>query len=197
MRTPPPGPEWVHVSQLRDVVRVLSPPILPPPSPASRSLVPSGAHLDAGPRSADTASTRSQPISPIPGPEPLAPLTGPDPMGAVLEPGSDSNRRPPITRRMLGVDLDGSRRIQTDRLDDHRDDQGASDAESDAKASNSPVGPAQGLLHSGGSMLSRVDQDGRMLDRSHTRGLSGTSRRSTPGVDRRSAAKRSPSPTPR
>ena len=50
----------------------------------------------------------------------------------------------PITRRMLGVDLDGSRRIepahvgwpvgldgsrriQTDRVDDHRDDQGASD----------------------------------------------------------------------
>jgi hypothetical protein len=32
---------------------------------------------------------------------------------------------------MLGVDLDGSRRIQKDRLDDHRDDQGASDRESD------------------------------------------------------------------
>jgi hypothetical protein len=44
-----------------------------------------------------------------------------------------------------------------------------------------------------GSMLSRVDQDGRIPDRSHTRGLSGTSRRSTPGLDRRSAAKRSPS----
>jgi hypothetical protein len=55
---------------------------------------------------------------------------------------------PLTTRRMLGVDLDGfrriqaaqvgwlvgpdgSRRIQTDRLDDHRDDQGASDGESD------------------------------------------------------------------
>jgi hypothetical protein len=53
---------------------------------------------------------------------------------------------------MIGVDLDGSRRIepahvgwsvgsdgsrrmQTDRLDDHRDDQGASDKESDDKAS--------------------------------------------------------------
>jgi hypothetical protein len=58
----------------------------------------------------------------------------------------------PITRRMLGVDLvgsrriepahvgwpvgpDGSRRIQKDRLDDHRDDQGASDRKSDAKVS--------------------------------------------------------------
>ena len=58
----------------------------------------------------------------------------------------------PITRRMLGVDpvgsrrisaahvecrvgLDGSRRIQKDRLDDQTDDQGASDKESDAKAS--------------------------------------------------------------
>jgi hypothetical protein len=54
---------------------------------------------------------------------------------------------------MLGVDLDGSRRIwpahvgcafgpdgshrmQKDRLDDHRDDQGASDGKSDARASN-------------------------------------------------------------
>jgi hypothetical protein len=53
---------------------------------------------------------------------------------------------------MLGVDLvgsrriwpahvgylvgpDGSRRIQTDRLDDQMDDQGASDRTSDAKAS--------------------------------------------------------------
>jgi hypothetical protein len=53
---------------------------------------------------------------------------------------------------MLGVDLvgssriwpahvdrivgpDGSRRMQKDRLDDHLDDQGASDTESDAKAS--------------------------------------------------------------
>jgi hypothetical protein len=46
---------------------------------------------------------------------------------------------------MLGVDLDGSRRIQTDRLDDHRDDQSASDRTSDAKASNpsirSPLSP--------------------------------------------------------
>src|SRR4029450_6622465 len=58
-----------------------------------------------------------------------------------------------ITSRMLGVDLDGSRRIrpahvgwpvgpdgsrriQTDRLDDHRDDQSASDEESDGKVSN-------------------------------------------------------------
>ena len=58
----------------------------------------------------------------------------------------------PITSRMLRVDLDGSRRIepahvgcvvgpdgsrriQKDRLDDHMDDQGASDTESDAKAS--------------------------------------------------------------
>jgi hypothetical protein len=55
---------------------------------------------------------------------------------------------------MLGVDLDGtrriwpahvacvvgpdaSRRIQKDRLDDHRDDQGASDKQSDGKASRS------------------------------------------------------------
>jgi len=30
------------------------------------------------------------------------------------------------------VGLDGSRRIQKDRLDDHRDDQGPSDTESDA-----------------------------------------------------------------
>jgi hypothetical protein len=54
---------------------------------------------------------------------------------------------------MLGVDLDGSRRIepahvgwpvgpdgsrriQTDRLDDQMDNQGASDTESDGKASN-------------------------------------------------------------
>jgi hypothetical protein len=37
---------------------------------------------------------------------------------------------------MLGVDLDGSRRIQTDRLDDHRDDQGAADGKSDGKASS-------------------------------------------------------------
>jgi hypothetical protein len=33
------------------------------------------------------------------------------------------------------VDPDGSRPIQTDRLDDHRDDQSASDTRSDAKAS--------------------------------------------------------------
>jgi hypothetical protein len=39
---------------------------------------------------------------------------------------------------MLDVDLDGTRRIQTDRLDDHLDDQGASDRESDAKASGAP-----------------------------------------------------------
>jgi hypothetical protein len=37
---------------------------------------------------------------------------------------------------MLGVDLDGSRRIQKDRLDDHRDDPGTSDTKSDGKASN-------------------------------------------------------------
>jgi hypothetical protein len=58
----------------------------------------------------------------------------------------------PITSRMLRVDLDGSRRIepahvgcvvgpdgsrpiQTDRVDDQMDDQGASDTTSDAKAS--------------------------------------------------------------
>ena len=63
----------------------------------------------------------------------------------------------PITRRMLGVDLDGSRRIepahvgcpvdadgsrrlQKDRLDDHRDDQSASDKESDGKTSKEPRG---------------------------------------------------------
>jgi hypothetical protein len=34
------------------------------------------------------------------------------------------------------VGPDGSGRIQTDRLDDHRDDQSASDRKSDAKASN-------------------------------------------------------------
>jgi hypothetical protein len=33
------------------------------------------------------------------------------------------------------VGPDGSKRIQKDRLDDHWDDQGASDKESDAKAS--------------------------------------------------------------
>jgi HIRAN domain len=55
-----------------------------------------------------------------------------------------------LTSRMLGIDLDGSRRIEpahvgclvgpegsrrtpTDRVDDHRDDQGASDTRSDAK----------------------------------------------------------------
>jgi hypothetical protein len=43
----------------------------------------------------------------------------------------------------------------------------------------------------------RVGQDGRIPDRSHTRGLSGISRSNTPGLDRRSAAKRSPSATPR
>jgi Transposase IS116/IS110/IS902 family len=43
----------------------------------------------------------------------------------------------------------------------------------------------------------RVSQDGRILDRSHTRGLSGISRSNTPGLDRRSAANRSPSATPR
>jgi hypothetical protein len=66
----------------------------------------------------------------------------------------------PITRRMLGVGLDGSRRIwaayvgrlvgpdgsrriQKDRLDDHWDDQGASDTKSDGKASNSrPATPS-------------------------------------------------------
>jgi hypothetical protein len=59
-----------------------------------------------------------------------------------------------ITSRMLGVDLDGSRgiwpahvgclvgpggsrRIQKDRLDDHRDDRGAFDTRSDGKASSS------------------------------------------------------------
>ena len=41
----------------------------------------------------------------------------------------------PITSRILGVDPDGSRRIQTGRLDDHRDDQSASDRKSDGKAS--------------------------------------------------------------
>jgi hypothetical protein len=58
----------------------------------------------------------------------------------------------PTRSRMLGVGLDGSRRIepahvgslvvqtssrrmQKDRLDDHRNDQGASDSESDGKAS--------------------------------------------------------------
>jgi hypothetical protein len=62
--------------------------------------------------------------------------------------GHCSSERP-ITSRMFGVDLDGSRRIepahvgcavgpdgsrriQTDRLDDQMDDQGASDRESDA-----------------------------------------------------------------
>jgi hypothetical protein len=59
---------------------------------------------------------------------------------------------------MLGVDLvgsrriepahvacvvgpGGSRRIQKDRLDDHRDDQGASDVKSDAKASYRSANP--------------------------------------------------------
>lgn len=118
-------------------------------------------------------------------------------------------------RRMLGVGLvgarriqaahvgcfvgpDGSRRISKDRLDDQSDDQGASDAESDGKASNSQLAPPTGHTRRGsGSMLFRVDQVGRIPDRSHTRGLSGASRRSTPGLERRSAAKRSPSSTPR
>jgi hypothetical protein len=43
---------------------------------------------------------------------------------------------PSITSRMFGVDLDGSRRIWTDPLDDHRDDQGASDR--NRKASERP-----------------------------------------------------------
>jgi hypothetical protein len=59
----------------------------------------------------------------------------------------------PLTSRMFGVSLDGSRRIQAahvgcavgpdgsrriqkDRLDDHRDDQGASDRMSDGQISN-------------------------------------------------------------
>jgi hypothetical protein len=63
----------------------------------------------------------------------------------------------PITRRILRVGLvgsrrieaahlgcrvgpDGSRRIQKDRLDDHRDDQGASDNISDSKASGAGTG---------------------------------------------------------
>ena len=72
-----------------------------------------------------------------------------------------------------------------------------SDKESDAKASNSQLAQPQATRTAGRSMLSRVDQEGRIPDRSHTRGLSGTSRRSTPGLDRRSAAKRSPSSKPR
>jgi hypothetical protein len=61
-----------------------------------------------------------------------------------MKAGLGSTRHLPITRRMLGVGLDGSRpiwpahvgglvgpdgfrRMQTDRLDDHRDDQRASD----------------------------------------------------------------------
>jgi len=36
---------------------------------------------------------------------------------------------------MLRIGLDGSRRIQTDCLDDHRDDHSASDRKSDAEAS--------------------------------------------------------------
>ena len=71
------------------------------------------------------------------------------------------------------------------------------DTESDDKASNSKTAQPVATRTASGSMLSRVDQDGRIPDRSHTRGLSGTSRRSTPGLDRRSAAKRSPSSTPR
>src|SRR5215217_8073853 len=39
---------------------------------------------------------------------------------------------------MIGVALDGSRRIQTDRLDDQTDDQSASDRKSAAKASKGP-----------------------------------------------------------
>src|SRR5512132_588710 len=39
------------------------------------------------------------------------------------------------------VGPDGSRRMEKDRLDDHRDDQGASDTESDAKASGAATGP--------------------------------------------------------
>jgi hypothetical protein len=69
--------------------------------------------------------------------------------------------------------------------------------ESVAKASNSQLAQPQATRTAGRSMLSRVDQEGRIPDRSHTRGLSGTSRRSTPGLDRRSAAKRSPSSKPR
>jgi hypothetical protein len=65
----------------------------------------------------------------------------------------------PITSRMLGVGLDGSRRIwpayvgwlvgpdgsrriQKDRLDDQTDDQGVSDRESDGKASKGGSSPA-------------------------------------------------------
>jgi hypothetical protein len=69
--------------------------------------------------------------------------------------------------------------------------------ESVAKASNSQLAQPQATRTAGRSILSRVDQEGRIPDRSHTRGLSGTSRRSTPGLDRRSAAKRSPSSKPR
>ena len=111
--------------------------------------------------------------------------------------GAHGSRRIQPAHVGCPVGPDGSRRIQKDRLDDQTDDQGASDAIG-WQGEQPAAGPARRpYAPGGGSMLLRVDQDGRIPDRSHTRGLSGTSRRSTPGLERRSAAKRSPSATPR
>jgi hypothetical protein len=49
--------------------------------------------------------------------------------------GLDGSRRIEPAHIACPVGPDGSRRIQTDRLDDQTDDQGASDKESDGKAS--------------------------------------------------------------
>jgi hypothetical protein len=84
MRTPHPGPEWVHASHLRNAVRAFSShdpgPVLAGGKvvrPAGRSTLPPG----CGP--ASTADTRSQPTHSPPGRAvPSRPLTRPDLMGA-------------------------------------------------------------------------------------------------------------------
>ena len=57
-------------------------------------------------------------------------------MSRMLRVGLDGSRRIEPAHVGCLVGPDGSRPIQNDRLDDHRDDQGASDRESDAKASS-------------------------------------------------------------
>ena len=77
MRTPPPGPEWVHASYLRDVVSALLP-------------------ADFAPEATPQAN---QPKPPPGGPALSRPLTRPDPMGA--KPGGRHGR--PTASYMLSV----------------------------------------------------------------------------------------------
>jgi hypothetical protein len=95
---------------------------------------------------------------------------GPYPL-VVAQPGTSSHDLS-ITRQMLGVELDGSRRIcpahvrclvdlvgsrrlQSDRLDDHRDDQGAFDSLSDGTIANAGLRYCWGLLGPGSSAPGR------------------------------------------